>query len=85
MEGLSGQSELRAPANAGVSCASPVSLSAWPLTYGPPRAQARGATRHWALWRKSGDDQGLTAGLSIGMPRARHIRNVSKATYSGAP
>ena len=29
--------------------------------------------------------QGLAAGLSIGMPRARHIRYVSSARNSGEP
>ena len=35
--------------------------------------------------RKTGRAQGRTAGASIGMPRARHIRYSSRSTSSGAP
>ena len=35
--------------------------------------------------RRTGRRHGLTAGVSTVMPRARHIRNSSRSTYSSAP
>ena len=37
------------------------------------------------MWLMVDEVYGLTPGASIGMPRARHIRNASSATASGAP